>query len=133
MKSKPNYYRVTDMEYEKRNYEFFQSSEVETYWLDTWYFCTNTPLGKFKKYLHLILFKFSIYVCLFFILYIIIIGYRLGSELVKLNGLETKRKTAITIDEACVYRGALEAVAEDDGTVPGDNKGAAGFDSHLFA
>lgn len=54
-------------------------------------------------------------------------------NIVKPTPQEIKRKTTIAIDKACVYRNALEAVAQDDGTVPGDNKGAAGFDSHLFA
>lgn len=46
---------------------------------------------------------------------------------------ELKDKSKIVIDDACSYRGALEAVAQDDYTIPGDNKGAAGFDSHLFS
>lgn len=42
-------------------------------------------------------------------------------------------KSRIAIEESCAPVGPLEAVAQDDGTTPGDNKGAAGFDSHLFA
>lgn len=42
-------------------------------------------------------------------------------------------KSKIAIEESCVSRGLLEAIAQDDGTIPGDNKGAAGFDSHLYA
>jgi len=34
---------------------------------------------------------------------------------------------------ACTAVSPLEAVSQDDGTIPGDSKGAAGFDSHLFA
>lgn len=37
------------MDYEVRNYEFISSYELETFWLDTWYFCTNTPLGELNK------------------------------------------------------------------------------------
>lgn len=42
-------------------------------------------------------------------------------------------KSKIAIEESCTSRGLLEAIAQDDGTIPGDNKGAAGFDSHLYA
>lgn len=42
-------------------------------------------------------------------------------------------KSKIVIDDACSARGALEAIAHDDFNIPGDNKGAAGFDSHLFS
>ncbi|VVC36367.1 Winged helix-turn-helix DNA-binding domain,B-block binding subunit of TFIIIC [Cinara cedri] len=104
VKSIPNYYRVSDMDYEKRTYEFFSDYELETYWMDTWYFCTNTPLG-----------------------------YRLLKSVNKPKRQEIITKSKIAIEESCASRGALEAVAQDDGTIPGDNKGAAGFDSHLFA
>lgn len=46
---------------------------------------------------------------------------------------EMCEKSKIAIEEACTSRGPLEAVAQDDGVIPGDNKGAAGFDSHLFS
>jgi len=46
---------------------------------------------------------------------------------------EIADKCKIVIDKACTSRSALEAVAQDDGTIPGDNKGAAGFDSHLYS
>lgn len=46
---------------------------------------------------------------------------------------EIIEKSKIAIEKACVSRGPLEAINYDDGTIPGDNKGAAGFDSHLFA
>lgn len=46
---------------------------------------------------------------------------------------EMMNRSKIAIDVACVPVGPLEAVAQDDGVIPGDNKGAAGFDSHLFA
>jgi len=42
-------------------------------------------------------------------------------------------KSKIAIEKACVSRDILEAIAQDDGMIPGDNKGAAGFDSHLFS
>lgn len=51
VKSSPGYYRISDMEYEQRTYVFFSNYEVETYWLDTWYFCTNTPLGELRSML----------------------------------------------------------------------------------
>lgn len=50
VKSSPSYYRISDMDYEKRSYSFYSNYELETFWLDTWYFCTNTPLGKFKEF-----------------------------------------------------------------------------------
>lgn len=37
------------MDYEKHTYEFTSANELEAFWLDTWYFCTNTPLGKLNK------------------------------------------------------------------------------------
>lgn len=46
---------------------------------------------------------------------------------------EIVERSKIAIEESCVPRDTFEAVAQDDGTIPGDNKGAAGFDSHLFA
>lgn len=46
---------------------------------------------------------------------------------------EIIERSKISIEEACISRDALEAVNRDNGTIPGDNKGAAGFDSHLFA
>lgn len=42
-------------------------------------------------------------------------------------------RSKIAIETACYPRSALEAIAQDDGTIPGDNKGAAGFDSHLYS
>lgn len=46
---------------------------------------------------------------------------------------EIIKKSKVSIEEACVSKGALEAINQDDGRIPGDHKGAAGFDSHLFA
>lgn len=46
---------------------------------------------------------------------------------------EIMTKSKIAIEESCTSRSVVEAIAQDDGTIPGDNKGAAGFDSHLFA
>lgn len=104
VKSSPSYYRISDMDYEKRNYEFFSNYELETYWLDTWYFCTNTPLG-----------------------------YRISNASNKPKRREIVDKSKLAIDLACHPRSPLEAMSQDDGTTPGDSKGAAGFDSHLFA
>lgn len=104
VKSSPSYYRISDMDYEKRSYEFFSNYELETFWLDTWYFCTNTPLG-----------------------------YRISNALNKPKRREIIERSKIAIDLACSPIGPLEAVSQDDGIIPGDSKGAAGFDSHLFA
>ncbi|XP_025417510.1 general transcription factor 3C polypeptide 1 isoform X2 [Sipha flava] len=104
VRSNPGYYRISDMEYEQRFYEFFSNYELETFWLDTWYFCTNTPLG-----------------------------YRMSNVSNKPKRREIIERSKISIEEACVSRDVLEAVNRDDGKIPGDNKGAAGFDSHLFA
>lgn len=122
VKSEPSYYRVSDLDYESRNYEFISSYELETYWLDTWYFCTNTPLGKVKinsnqVYTFMVLFYF--------------IGYRKMHS--QLKHKEMCKKSKIAIEKSCISRDVFEVVAQDDGTIPGDNKGAAGFDSHLFA
>jgi len=46
---------------------------------------------------------------------------------------EIIERSKIAIEKACVPRDISEAMAQDDGTIPGDNKGAAGFDSHLFS
>jgi len=46
---------------------------------------------------------------------------------------EIANRSKIAIDLACSPRSPLEAMSQDDGTIPGDSKGAAGFDSHLFA
>ncbi|XP_060881475.1 uncharacterized protein LOC132952960 isoform X5 [Metopolophium dirhodum] len=104
VKSSPGYYRISDIDYEKRTYEFFSNYELETFWLDTWYFCTNTPLG-----------------------------YRISNATNKPKRREIAERSKIAIDLACFPRNPLEAMSQDDGTIPGDSKGAAGFDSHLFA
>ncbi|XP_050429268.1 uncharacterized protein LOC126838682 [Adelges cooleyi] len=104
VQSSPSYYQVSDMEYERRSYEFFSSYEIENYWLDTWYFCTNTPLG-----------------------------YRISNISNKLKRREMLQRTKDVIEECCASRSTLEAVSQDNGTIPGDNKGAAGFDSHLYS
>lgn len=46
---------------------------------------------------------------------------------------EIIEKSKLAIEQSCVPRDAIEAIVHDIGTIPGDNKGAAGFDSHLFA
>ncbi|XP_050532028.1 general transcription factor 3C polypeptide 1 isoform X2 [Daktulosphaira vitifoliae] len=104
VQSEPSYYRVSDITYERRLYEFTSSYEIENYWLDTWYFCTNTPLG-----------------------------YRTTNSSNKPGRQDMLERTKMVIEECCASRSEFEAIAQDDGSIPGDNKGAAGFDSHLYS
>lgn len=46
---------------------------------------------------------------------------------------EIMDRSKVAIESACVSRDVSEVLIEDDGTIPGDNRGAAGFDSHLFS
>uniref|UniRef100_A0A3P8SQR0 Uncharacterized protein n=1 Tax=Amphiprion percula TaxID=161767 RepID=A0A3P8SQR0_AMPPE len=103
----PHYWLITespDKPFERRKYTLDTAEDVENYWFDLMCVCLNTPLGK-CTYNHRSTSTDTTYHCFF--------------KVIQMNmSLYT-------------YRGNHEAC--DDGSIPGDGKGAGGLDSEFFA
>ncbi|XP_027139206.1 general transcription factor 3C polypeptide 1 isoform X2 [Larimichthys crocea] len=105
--AEPHYWLVTespDKPFEKRRYTFNTAEDVENYWFDLMCVCLNTPLG-------------------------VIRGKRNSSEVEAAPSFVHER--IVFVGMATLLKGSNEVC--DDGTIPGDGKGAGGLDSEFFA
>ncbi|XP_069023396.1 general transcription factor 3C polypeptide 1 [Embiotoca jacksoni] len=105
--AEPHYWLVTespDKPFEKRQYTFNTAEDVENYWFDLMCVCLNTPLGIIRN---------------------------------KRNDTEDETDPPFVRDRnvfaglAYLLKGSSEEC--DDGSIPGDGKGAAGQDCEFFA
>ncbi|XP_061684650.1 general transcription factor 3C polypeptide 1 [Syngnathoides biaculeatus] len=105
--TEPHYWLVAepaDKPFDRRRYTFKSTDDVDTYWFDLMCVCLNTPLGLIRL-------------------------KRGGSD---------EEKTPSFVQERSVFMGMASllkgsAIVSDDGTTPGDGKGAGGLDSEFFA
>ncbi|XP_073327021.1 general transcription factor 3C polypeptide 1 isoform X3 [Pagrus major] len=104
--AEPHYWLVTespDKPFEKRQYTFNTAEDVENYWFDLMCVCLNTPLGVIRS---------------------------------KRNVTEEEADPSfvhernVFIGLAYLLKGSREVC--DDGSLPGDGKGAGGLDSEFF-
>uniref|UniRef100_UPI003AAA6387 general transcription factor 3C polypeptide 1 n=1 Tax=Centroberyx gerrardi TaxID=166262 RepID=UPI003AAA6387 len=105
--SEPHYWLVTespDKPFERRQYTLATAEDVENYWFDLLCVCLNTPLG-------------------------VIRGKRGGQEEEPAIPLAQERSNFLGM--ADLLKGSREVC--DDGSIPGDGKGAGGLDSEFFA
>ncbi|XP_077427194.1 general transcription factor 3C polypeptide 1 [Vanacampus margaritifer] len=105
--TEPHYWLVhepPDKPFERRRYAFASTEDVETYWFDLMCVCLNTPLGLIRS---------------------------------KRGATEDEVTPSFVHDKTVfVGMGSLlkgNNVVCDDGTTPGDGKGAAGLTSEFFA
>ncbi|XP_054635319.1 general transcription factor 3C polypeptide 1-like [Dunckerocampus dactyliophorus] len=105
--AEPHYWLVTepsDKPFERRRYTFVTVEDVESYWFDLMCVCLNTPLGLIRP-------------------------KRGGSEDEVTPSFVHERN--VFVGMASLLKGSNEVC--DDGTTPGDGKGAGGLDSEFFA
>ncbi|KAG8014610.1 General transcription factor 3C polypeptide 1 [Nibea albiflora] len=95
--------QVIQINYKRRRYTFNTAEDVENYWFDMMCVCLNTPLG-------------------------VIRGKRNASEV---EAPSFVHERILFVGMATLLKGSLEVC--DDGTIPGDGKGAGGLDSEFFA
>ncbi|KAM9363755.1 general transcription factor 3C polypeptide 1 [Symphorus nematophorus] len=105
--AEPHYWLITespDNPFERRQYTFNTAEDVENYWFDLMCVCLNTPLGVVRS---------------------------------KRNAAEDEADPSfvhernVFVGLAHLLKGSLEVC--DDGSIPGDGKGAGGLDSEFFA
>ncbi|XP_030595893.1 general transcription factor 3C polypeptide 1 [Archocentrus centrarchus] len=105
--TEPHYWLVTespDKPFERRHYVFNTAEDVENYWFDLMCVCLNTPLGVVRS---------------------------------KRNATDEETAPPFVHDRhvfagmAYLLKGSHEAC--DDGSIPGDARGAGGLDSEFFA
>uniref|UniRef100_A0A7N8Y830 General transcription factor IIIC subunit 1 n=1 Tax=Mastacembelus armatus TaxID=205130 RepID=A0A7N8Y830_9TELE len=105
--TEPHYWLVTespDKPFERRRYTFNSMEDVENYWFDLMCVCLNTPLGVIRS---------------------------------KRNTTEEETTPSfvheryVFVGLAYLLKGSCEV--HDDGSIPGDGKGAGGLDSEFFA
>uniref|UniRef100_A0A671TTZ8 Ral transcription factor IIIC subunit 1 n=1 Tax=Sparus aurata TaxID=8175 RepID=A0A671TTZ8_SPAAU len=108
--AEPHYWLVTespDKPFEKRQYTFNTAEDVENYWFDLMCVCLNTPLGTCgHTHTHTHTHTFTH---------------------IKAESLAANWQTG-QISSLCL--GSREV--SDDGSIPGDGKGAGGLDSEFF-
>ncbi|XP_029998017.1 general transcription factor 3C polypeptide 1 isoform X2 [Sphaeramia orbicularis] len=105
--AEPHYWLVTespDKPFERRQYTFNTAEDTENYWFDLMCVCLNTPLGVIRS-------KRSI----------------TEEEAVP----SFVRDRAVFAGLAYLLKGSRDVC--DDGSIPGDGKGAGGLDSEFFA
>ncbi|XP_040892530.1 general transcription factor 3C polypeptide 1 [Toxotes jaculatrix] len=105
--AEPHYWLVTespDKPFERRHYTFNTAEDVENYWFDLMCVCLNTPLG-------------------------VIRSKRSVPEEDSAPSFVQERSVFVGL--AYLLKGSCEVC--DDGSVPGDSKGAGGLDSEFFA
>nr|XP_057921258.1 general transcription factor 3C polypeptide 1-like [Doryrhamphus excisus] len=105
--AEPHYWLVmepSDKPFERRRYTFVTVEDVESYWFDLMCVCLNTPLGLIRP-------------------------KRSGSEDEVTPSFVHERN--VFVGMASLLKGSNELC--DDGTTPGDGKGAGGLDSEFFA
>ncbi|RVE75929.1 hypothetical protein OJAV_G00003620 [Oryzias javanicus] len=107
--AEPHYWLVTeppDKPFERRRYTFNTTDDVEGFWFDLMCICLNTPLG-------------------------IIRNKRKGSEEeTPLHEIHNVQDRNVFLKLAHLLRGSFEVC--DDGSIPGDGRGAGGLDSEFF-
>ncbi|KAM4751478.1 general transcription factor 3C polypeptide 1 [Anableps anableps] len=105
--SEPHYWLVQeppDCPFERRHYTFNTAEDVESFWFDLMCVCLNTPLGVIRS---------------------------------KRNGPDDESTPPFVHDHNVIagmsylLKGSYEVC--DDGSIPGDGRGAAGLDSELFS
>lgn len=105
--AEPHYWLATespDKPFERRHYVFNTAEDVENYWFDLMCVCLNTPLGVIRA---------------------------------KRNTTEEDappsfvHERSVLAGMAHLLKGSLDVC--DDGSIPGDGKGAGGLDSEFFA
>uniref|UniRef100_A0A3B4AM90 Uncharacterized protein n=1 Tax=Periophthalmus magnuspinnatus TaxID=409849 RepID=A0A3B4AM90_9GOBI len=108
--SEPHYWLVTeppDQPFERRHYNFNTAEDIESFWFDLMCVCLNTPLGT---------------------------AYRSSSYSASTHsyfqGPNGASRHTLIIRVSFVL-GSLEVV--DDGSIPGDGRGAGGLSSEFFA
>ncbi|XP_063738883.1 general transcription factor 3C polypeptide 1 isoform X2 [Eleginops maclovinus] len=105
--AEPHYWLVSesfDKPFEQRHYTFNTAEDVENYWFDLMCVCLNTPLG-------------------------VIRNKRNTSE--EENDPSFVHERNVFVGLAYLLKGNLEVC--DDGSIPGDGKGAGGLHSEFFA
>ncbi|XP_072240808.1 general transcription factor 3C polypeptide 1 isoform X2 [Leuresthes tenuis] len=103
--TEPHYWLVTespDKPFERRQYTFSTAEDVESYWFDLMCVCLNTPLGVIRN---------------------------------KRNVAEDEapsfvHERSVFVGMAYLLKGSFDVC--DDGSIPGDGKGAGGLDSEFF-
>ncbi|XP_029909764.1 general transcription factor 3C polypeptide 1 [Myripristis murdjan] len=107
--SEPHYWMVSqspDKPFEKRQYVLASSEDVENYWFDLLCVCLNTPLG-------------------------IIRGKRGAPEDAEPRMFPVVTERLNFVGMADLLKGSREVC--DDGSIPGDGRGAGGLHSEFFA
>lgn len=105
--AEPHYWLVTespDKSFERRQYTFSTAEDVENYWFDLMCVCLNTPLG-------------------------VIRNKRNVTDEEAAPSFVHERNVFVGL--AYLLKGSWEVC--DDGSIPGDGKGAGGLDSEFFA
>ncbi|XP_057700022.1 general transcription factor 3C polypeptide 1-like isoform X2 [Corythoichthys intestinalis] len=105
--AEPHYWLVsepTDSPFDRRRYTFNSTDDVDTYWFDLMCVCLNTPLGLIRP-------------------------KRGASEDDAPPSFVHER--SVFVGMASLLKGSY--VVSDDGTTPGNGKGAGGLDSEFFA
>ncbi|XP_023153479.2 general transcription factor 3C polypeptide 1 isoform X2 [Amphiprion ocellaris] len=103
----PHYWLITespDKPFERRKYTLDTAEDVENYWFDLMCVCLNTPLGLIR-------------------------GKRNATDEESAPSFVHERY--VFVGMAYLLKGNHEAC--DDGSIPGDGKGAGGLDSEFFA
>ncbi|KAM4584504.1 general transcription factor 3C polypeptide 1 isoform 2-T2 [Odontesthes bonariensis] len=103
--TEPHYWLVAespDKPFERRQYTFSTAEDVESYWFDMMCVCLNTPLGVIRN---------------------------------KRNVAEDEAPSfvhdrSVFVGMAYLLKGSFDVC--DDGSIPGDGKGAGGLDSEFF-
>uniref|UniRef100_A0A8D2ZF46 General transcription factor 3C polypeptide 1 n=1 Tax=Scophthalmus maximus TaxID=52904 RepID=A0A8D2ZF46_SCOMX len=108
--AEPHYWLVTespDKPFDKRKYTFNTAEDIESYWFDLMCVCLNTPLG--------------------------VIRSRRSERNVTEDDAAPSfmQERNVFVGMAYLLKGSREVC--DDGTIPGDSKGAGGLDSEFFA
>ncbi|CAL8354123.1 unnamed protein product [Boreogadus saida] len=106
--AEPHYWQVTenpDKPFERRQYQFSTAADVENYWFDLLCVCLNTPLGLVR-------------------------GKRGGEKEITMPSLVLPDRSRF-LKLAYLLKGRRDEM--DDGSTPGDGKGAGGLDSEFFA
>uniref|UniRef100_A0A8C6MKJ1 Ral transcription factor IIIC subunit 1 n=1 Tax=Nothobranchius furzeri TaxID=105023 RepID=A0A8C6MKJ1_NOTFU len=104
--TEPHYWQVSeppDKPFERRSYTLNTADDVESYWFDLMCVCLNTPLG-------------------------VIRSKRFTQEGDPVQSMVYDRYVFAGL--AHMLKGSIEVC--DDGSIPGDGKGAAGLDSEFF-
>ncbi|KAM4595765.1 general transcription factor 3C polypeptide 1 [Fundulus diaphanus] len=105
--SEPHYWLVQeppDKPFERRHYTFNTSEDVESFWFDLMCVCLNTPLGVIRSK---------------------------RSDPVDESTSPFVHKRAVIVGMGYLLKGSYEVC--DDGSIPGDGRGAGGLDSELFS